>query len=808
MTTALDPSKTVAILIGMTEFVGFDPIKSASRNVEGLTKLLADKTIFGLPNERIHKIIDKTSADVKRLITQYLLDAQKVKAKTLLLYYAGHGYKRTDGQYFLTACDSDPELINLDGSASIPYEDALKKILKNARIPQIIVVLDACYSGVVAQSGDNLVPDLDLKASYTLTSSSATETSLFDVNQDFTYFTATLIGLLYDGVSNSKEMLTLADLYEALRSNMRKKNLKMSPQQSLGKELQPHLYTFCKNKAFDPILERIQEIEIEIEKTAEEIKRGAVKNSEVYLHKLKEDVEKGILSTSEIGHGLLSQIENLLAFCGWYLKHEKTFLNEIFQCLIKSSLEAKDTELANLRQIFKQKEKELLGQNQNALNNTKDLKISQEKEISQLNKKLEDSIQKQSELEALLYVKQEEIDSQLKEKAKQSFLVSKSFIDNNIKHLSLLVSRVLKGQKRLDLILDEGDIEKLEQLMTFKILVIGELSVGKSTFINAFIGEEILPTNASPTTAIICKIKYGETKKARLHFSDHSKEPINIKIDKLSDYISIKNDIEMKEGFKPPHFSHVEIWSPINFLKENRLEIIDSPPLNENLEREKITREFINEQKADLILFIMSAIRFGPAHSEIEIINMIKSLGQNDLFFLVNQFDMLRSRQQDEVKSKAINVLPKLNERENGIYFVNALDALEGHIMNNPELKQKSGFSDFETGLRQFLYQEKGIIKILRSARELRRIINKTINRAIPEKIEVMKVLLQEFEERYSKLMQQSGDNHETLSQVEASIQIANINFKIAEIEDFSEILQQTEEELEEFIEAIFINKP
>jgi len=323
------------------------------------------------------------------------------------------------------------------------------------------------------------------------------------------------------------------------------------------------------------------------------------------------------------------------------------------------------------------------------------------------------------------------------------------------KRLKTLLSPVLEGQKRLGMASDAGDTEKLEFLITnetFKILVIGEFNVGKSTFINALIGEEALPAKAIPATAIINILKYGETKKAWLHFKDKEKRPLNIPVEKLSDYVLIKNksgEDGAQAEIRDTPFSHAEIWWPLDLLKENKVEIIDSPGLNENKVREDITMGYLN--KVDAVLFLMTAVRFGPAQTEIDGINTLKSAEHYDLFFVVNQWDMLRPRQQEEVKSKAISVLPGLTERKNGIYFVSALDALEGRTENNSELEQKSGFKDFETDLHQFLAQEKGTVKMLRSARELKRIIINALTKTIPGKIALMKMPLGELEGRYKK---------------------------------------------------------
>ena len=48
---------------------------------------------------------------------------------------------------------------------------------------------------------------------------------------------------------------------------------------------------------------------------------------------------------------------------------------------------------------------------------------------------------------------------------------------------------------------------------SFKVLVMGRFSSGKSAFINVLLGEKLLPEGAMPMTALITEIYYGEEKK-------------------------------------------------------------------------------------------------------------------------------------------------------------------------------------------------------------------------------------------------------------------------------------------------------
>lgn len=53
---------------------------------------------------------------------------------------------------------------------------------------------------------------------------------------------------------------------------------------------------------------------------------------------------------------------------------------------------------------------------------------------------------------------------------------------------------------------------------TFKIQIVGTVKNGKSSFTNALIGQNILPVDDIPCTAVVSEVKYGENKRAIVHF--------------------------------------------------------------------------------------------------------------------------------------------------------------------------------------------------------------------------------------------------------------------------------------------------
>ncbi len=48
----------------------------------------------------------------------------------------------------------------------------------------------------------------------------------------------------------------------------------------------------------------------------------------------------------------------------------------------------------------------------------------------------------------------------------------------------------------------------------FRILVLGDMKRGKSTFINTLIGENLLPSDVNPCTALLTVLRYGSDKMA------------------------------------------------------------------------------------------------------------------------------------------------------------------------------------------------------------------------------------------------------------------------------------------------------
>ncbi|NEO67760.1 MAG: hypothetical protein F6J98_48405 [Moorea sp. SIO4G2] len=76
---------------------------------------------------------------------------------------------------------------------------------------------------------------------------------------------------------------------------------------------------------------------------------------------------------------------------------------------------------------------------------------------------------------------------------------------------------------KLGLDRDIEDISKASKNLyqgRFRLLVLGDMKRGKSTFLNALIGENLLPSDVNPCTALLTVLRYGAQKKVTVYFND------------------------------------------------------------------------------------------------------------------------------------------------------------------------------------------------------------------------------------------------------------------------------------------------
>lgn len=197
-----------------------------------------------------------------------------------------------------------------------------------------------------------------------------------------------------------------------------------------------------------------------------------------------------------------------------------------------------------------------------------------------------------------------------------------------------------------------ADLERLASLVSemdelFLLVVVGEYNSGKSTFINALLGDEVFAMGDLPTTRAISILRYGEA--------------------------------------GPPEAigEHVQLYHyPLDVLRD--LDIVDTPGTN-SIERmeEAITREFV--PRADLVLFVTSLLQPLTA-SELDFLTHIREWGKK-VVFVVNGIDRRNTDDQlDRVREYLTQeITTRLGAQAPTLYFISALQALRGKLAARPD---------------------------------------------------------------------------------------------------------------------------
>jgi len=240
---------------------------------------------------------------------------------------------------------------------------------------------------------------------------------------------------------------------------------------------------------------------------------------------------------------------------------------------------------------------------------------------------------------------------------------------------------------------------------TFDIVVVGEYKRGKTTFINALLGEDLLPTAVVPLTSIATRISYGPRVGARVRFLDGRYE--EIPIGDLYLYITEKGNPGNSKAV-----ALAEVEFPGEALRDGTL-LTDTPGIGSTFEHNtRAAVEYIPQ--ADAAIFLVNA---DPPISEAErdfLTSVRPYLAK--LFFVQNKIDQVSPVEQEESLAFTRRVIEEaVGEDGIVIYPLSARLALEAKRIQDREKLARSRFEEFERELRHFLQRAKGRL-LLRSA--------------------------------------------------------------------------------------------
>ena len=174
-------------------------------------------------------------------------------------------------------------------------------------------------------------------------------------------------------------------------------------------------------------------------------------------------------------------------------------------------------------------------------------------------------------------------------------------------------------------------IPKLES-ERFHLVVLGEFNHGKSTFVNSLLGQDVLPTGITPTTASINHVVYAANPTARVVLL--SGESKYLEPSQLKEWVTVA-------GGHASEVAYVELGYPSELLKNNVV-LVDTPGVNDlNEQRAEVTYGYV--PRADAVVFLLDA---GQAlkDSEREFLrSRVLESARDRLVFVLGKMDLLNA---------------------------------------------------------------------------------------------------------------------------------------------------------------------
>ncbi len=273
----------------------------------------------------------------------------------------------------------------------------------------------------------------------------------------------------------------------------------------------------------------------------------------------------------------------------------------------------------------------------------------------------------------------------------------------------------------------------------FEVAIVGEFKRGKSTLINALLGQEVLPADVLPATATLNRVTYSEEPYVMVEYKDGEEEKVDI--NKLADYVT---KLSYESEKKAETVKQATVYYDTAFCKNN-VDIIDTPGLNDDEQMTNVTLSILPE--IDAAVFVISA---NSPFSQFEKEFLEKKMLTSDMgriIFAVNCFGTFSKEDEDRivetvekrigsyVMEKAKMVMGE-NSKEFAVYKrkigtpkvigVYAKKALMAKESGDAAMLEESNFPTFERVLESMLTQERGTItlqilanKIISSSSEL-----------------------------------------------------------------------------------------
>ncbi|MEH1974448.1 MAG: dynamin family protein [Nostoc sp.] len=276
---------------------------------------------------------------------------------------------------------------------------------------------------------------------------------------------------------------------------------------------------------------------------------------------------------------------------------------------------------------------------------------------------------------------------------------------------------------------------------SFRIAVFGPFNHGKSTLLNAMLGNRTLPIDLIPTTGASITVNYGSDVRTRIMLVDGT-EIYRNGTEILQQFAILDGNRQMRKDV-----ASVEVFCPHPFL-ETGVEFLDLPGTNDRDEQDNLVREQL--LSADLVIQLLDARKLMTLGERENLRDWLLDRGIKTVIFVANFLNLLEPDEQKQVQNRLLFVAEsfraELPPGFSNLYRVDALPALRARLKGDVAAANSSGLAAFETALQNIV----GILQPNSGSVRLPRVeaIASQIQHSLKAKIDPIVIELKSFDNK------------------------------------------------------------
>lgn len=229
----------------------------------------------------------------------------------------------------------------------------------------------------------------------------------------------------------------------------------------------------------------------------------------------------------------------------------------------------------------------------------------------------------------------------------------------------------------------------------FRIAVFAPFNYGKSTLLNAILGNRTLPIDLIPTTGAAIHVRYGDEPHTRITLTDGT-EIRESGTDVLKQYAILDDQRRMRGDV-----ASVQVFCPHPFLQTG-VELLDLPGTDDREAQDALVRDKL--LTADLVVQVLDARKLMTLYERENLRDWLLDRGIKTVVFVANFLNLLEPEDQKQVYNRLLFVAESfrsdLPNNISNLYRVDALPALRARLKGDASAAQSTGLAMFESALQ------------------------------------------------------------------------------------------------------------